>query len=186
MALLFRTMIVAVLLFLGACSMKTAIDRMSSADDRAFAQRFVDAMRTGTIATLRPNFDESLWADSVAQFPQARSFYPVAKGETQLVGYNVFTNIGNGVTETSKQYTMVTNGQGHWTRTVLVTRALGDREKIVGWNVEGFSEPPPELKIYESMEAAIPWLRAGAVMALLLVTALVAWLVHRSRRRRAA
>ena len=57
---------------------------------------------------------------------------------------------------------------------------------MVEWNVNGSSEPPPELLMYERMERMAPWFQAGAVILLIGGGLLIFWLVRRSRRRSAS
>lgn len=176
----------SLLMLVAACSMEAAIEKLSSPEDRAFAMRFVDQIRSGDEEALRPEFDPGLWAKSRDQIPQARPLFPPGEGSTRLVGYHVAAEVTNGASSTRKEYILVTTDQKHWTRTRIVTLAQGAPAKVVEWNVNGFSEPPPELKMYESMERLAPWLQAGALILLVGGIALVWWLVRRSRRRAAA
>lgn len=181
-----RHLVLLMLLLLGACSMEAAIEKMSSPEDRAFAMRFVDNVRTANEEALRPDFDAELWAKSREQLAQARPLFPPGRGSTRLVGYHVATSIANGASSTTKEFILVTTDRTHWTRTRVVTLAQGGPARVVEWNVDGFSEPPPELRMYESMERLAPWIQAGALILLVGGIALVWWLVRRSRRRSAA
>jgi hypothetical protein len=170
------------LLWLAACSMESAINRFSSPEDRAFAQRFVDDVRSGNEAALKAEFDPELWRKSADQLPQARPLFPAGKGETKLIGYQVSTNFTNGSSFTSKEFVLVTTDRTHWTRTRIVTAAEGGPDKVVAWNVNGFDRPPPELQVYEAMDRFAPWLQGGMLVGLIGGIALVWWLVRRSRR----
>lgn len=178
-----RPFVVAALLILGACSMQGAIEKMSSPQDRAFAFRFVDNVRSGNQDALRSEFDPELWAKSRDQLARARPLFPAGKGSTRLIGYHVAANVANGATSTMKEYILVTTDQAHWTRTRIATLAEGGPARVMEWNVDGFAEPPPELRMYESMERLAPWFQAGALIGLVGGIALVWWLVRRSRRR---
>lgn len=174
------------LILVAACSMEAAIEKMSSPEDRAFAMRFVDHVRSGNEEALKPDFNPELWAKSREQLALARPLFPPGKGSTRLIGYHVAANFTNGASSTRKEYILVTTDQTHWTGTRIVTLAQGGPARVVEWNVNGFSEPPPELRMYESMERLAPWLQAGALIGLLGGVGLVWWLVRRSRRRAAA
>ena len=182
MSWLFRMILLSALALTGACTMEGAINRMTSAEDRAFALGFVDDVRRGNAERLEPLFDPELWAKSKDQLPQARTLFPPGKGETKLVSYHFETNLTDGSRDTRKDYVLVTTDRTHWTRTRLITRATNGPARIVEWNVEGLGEPPPELKLYETMEEAAPWIQGVALLLFLGAVALVWWLVRRSRR----
>ena len=181
-----RHLVLLVLLLLGACSMEAAIEKLSSPEDRAFAMRFVANVRSGNEAALRPDFDPGLWAKSRDQLAMARPLFPPGEGTTRLIGYHIATNVTNGASSTTREYILVTTDGTHWTRTRILTLAQGGPARVVEWSVNGFGEPPPELKMYESMERLAPWLQAGALIVLIGGIGLVWWLVRRSRRRAAA
>lgn len=178
-----QAVLLFVLMLAAACSMKSAIERLSSPEDRAFAMRFVDDVRSGDGEALRPGFNPELWAKSREQIAMARPLFPPGRGSTTLVGYQVAANVSNGDSSTRKEYILVTTDGSHWTRTRIVTLARGGPAKVVEWKVDGLNEPPPELQMYESMERLLPWLQGGALFVLLGGIGLVWWLVRRSRRR---
>lgn len=182
-----RALWLVILLVLGACSMRSAINSLSSPEDRAFAQDFVQKMRSGDSKSLQSAFDPGVWQQSAPQFAQARSFYPPTPGTTELIGYHIATNTTNGATTQTKDYTLVTHDDSHWTTTVIRTQSNGGApHRIVGWNVTGSREMPDLYRQYQAMESAIPWFRAGGLVVVLAAGALIFWLVRRSRRRRQA
>jgi hypothetical protein len=185
MSRFFRSFIFGLIFFAAACSMEAAINKLSSAEDRAFAQRFVADVRRGDAEALAPQFDPELWVKSRDQLPMARALFPAGEGTTRLIGFHVSANLTNGQSTTSKQYVLVTTDGSHWTRTIVATLARDGPARVVEWNVNGFKAPPPELEMYESMERAAPWVQAGAVLFLLALVGLVWWLVRRSRKRAA-
>jgi hypothetical protein len=186
MAWLVRNILLFCVVLTAGCTMQGAIERFSSPEDRAFAQRFVDDVRSGNVEALKPEFDDRLWADSREQLPKAPSLFPPAKGETKLIGFSISTNVTNGASSTRKEYTLVTTDQTHWTVTQLVTLAEGGPARVVGWDVNGFKQPPPELVFYETLNWLLPWLQAAGLICLIGVALLIWWLVRRSRRRAAA
>jgi hypothetical protein len=186
MAWLVRSILLFCVILTAGCSVEGAIERFSSPEDRAFAQRFVENVRTGNQEALKPEFDAELWEKSREQLPQASPLFPPGRGDTKLIGFNISTNVTNGASTTRKEFTLVTTDQTHWTVTRLVTLAQDGPARVVEWNVNGFGEPPPELKTYESMERLAPWYQAGAIILLIGGGVLVWWLVRRSRRRSTA
>ena len=186
MSRLLRFLPIFCLLFAAACTMEVAIERLSTPEDRAFARRFVENVRTGNEEALKPLFEADLWTRSRGDVARARTLYPPGEGTTRLIGYHIATNVTGSGTTTRKEYVLVTTDQTHWTTTKMVTLARGGPAQVVAWNVVGSGEKPPELEMYESMERIAPFLQAGAVILLLAAIALVWWLVRRSRRKAAA
>ena len=183
---LVRMLLLGALFLASACSMETALDRLVSTEDRAFAERLVADLRRGDAQALKPQFDPELWIKSADQLSKVPSYFPEARGTTRLIGFNVATNVSNGRSTTTKQYILITSAGRHWTRTRIVTLAQNGPARVVQWNVDRFNEPPPELRLYESWERAVPWVQAGLAIVLIGFTALIWWLVRRSRRRAAS
>ena len=181
-----RALFLVLFFILGACSLRSAIDALSTPEDRAFAQDFVAKMRSGDVKSLQPLFDEQTWVESEPQLARAQSYYPDSPGTTELIGFHIQSNNTNGVASQSKDYTLVTNDGSHWTTTLIRTQSSqGGPHRIVGWNVTGGPEMPPAYRQYQSMEAAIPWMWGGGLFGLLLFGGLIFWLVRRSRRKHA-
>lgn len=182
-----RSLFLIIVLLLGACSMRSAINAMSSAEDRAFAQDFVTKVRRGDVQALRPLFEEGLWAESEPQLEMASRLYPDSPGTTELIGYHVASSTTNGVSTSSKDYTLVTHDDSHWTTTVIETRSdMNGPHRIVAWNINGSGEMPATYRQFQMMESVIPWIQGGLIAALLIAGGLVFWLVRRYRRKRAA
>ncbi|HEY5723803.1 MAG TPA: hypothetical protein VIT45_15945 [Allosphingosinicella sp.] len=186
MVWLIRSILLSCLFLAAGCTVQGTIERLSSPEDRAFAQRFVENVRGGNEEALKPEFESGLWGESRAQLPRARAFFPSGKGETKLIGFNISANVTNGASSTRKEFTLVTTDGKRWTVTQLVTLAQGGPARVIGWNVNGFTEPPPELRTYEQMERLAPWFQAGVLIVLVGAGLLIFWLVRRSRRRSAA
>jgi hypothetical protein len=184
-----RVLAFGLLLLAAACSLRGAIDRLVAPEDKAFAMGFVDEVRRGEMEKLRAQLDPNdpkLWATSLEGLPRARALFPVGVGETRLISYNVATSVGGGSRSTSRSFVLVTTDGRHWTKTNLATFSQGGPQKIVGWNVQGLAEPPPELVLMDGWEKALPWIRAGAALIVALAGLLIWWLVRRSRRSRRA
>ena len=181
MAWLVRVLLLACLLAAAACSMQGTIDTMSSPEERAFAQHFVDALKNGKAETLKDAFDPELWEKSRPLFDKARAAFPKAQSRTRLISYHFESDFTAG-TRKAEFVLSTTDGQ-RWTRTNLATYAQGGHPKIVAWNVEPFAEPPADLRMCETMDRILPWIQAAGLVLLLGVIALVFWLIRRSRRR---
>src|SRR5688500_14028791 len=130
-----RSLLVAALLLVGGCTMEAAINRLSSPEDRAFAQRFVDQVRRGEAEALAPHFEPDLWLKSRGQLTRARSLFPPGEGTARLIGFHISGNVTNGVSTTSKQFVLVTTDGSHWTETMIATLARDGPARVVAWNV---------------------------------------------------
>ena len=179
-----RSLIAILLLLLGACTMRSAIDALTSEEDRAFAQEMVARLRSGDEAWLQQHFDAELWAQSGKQLSSVPGLFPSDSGTTQLVGFNISTNMTNGRTERNKEFRLVTEGGGRWTLTTFRTHSTGGPDRVVQWSVVPHSEPPPELAMMKGWDRAVPWIWGILLAALAGLVALIVWLVRRSRRKR--
>lgn len=179
-----RCLVLLVLLLVAACSMRGAIDAFTSEEDRAFAQQVVARLRSGDEAWLQQRFAPDLWMQSGKQLGAVPALYPAETGTTELVGFQINSNMAGGVTRRSKEFTLVTHGGGRWTVTRLRTFSSGGPDQLVQWSVVPHSQPPPELAMIEGWDAALPWVWTGLAATLLAFIGLVVWLVRRSRRRR--
>lgn len=182
MAWFVRALLLACLLAASACTMQGAIDGMSSPEDRAFAQRFVDALKSGKAGTLKDEFDPELWQKSLPLFEKAQAAFPKGESRTRLISYQFQSEYTAGTRKT--EFVLSTTDGQRWTRTNLVAFEQGGRRKVVGWHVEPFAEPPPDLQMFETMNRILPWIQAVGLVLLLGVIGLVGWLIRRSRRRR--
>jgi len=72
-----------------ACSMDTMIQNMTSEEDRAMTQAFIDHIRARDMAALEAMIDPGLWKESVAPLEQAATMYPEGGGETRIMSYSM-------------------------------------------------------------------------------------------------
>ena len=179
-----RAWLLLFVLILGACTMRSALDAMTSPEDRAFATGMVDHLRSGDEAWLRARFRPDLWEQSAKQVGQAPELFPSAPEATELVAFSTISSNRNGATERTKSFILVTHGGGRWTVTSFRTRSVGGPEQVVEWNVVPHSSVPPELEIIQGFDAAVPWIRAGLIAILLMVGGFIFWLLRRLGRPR--
>ena len=179
-----RAWLLLLVLILGACTMRSALDAMTSPEDRAFAQAMVDHLRSGDEAWLRARFRPDLWEQSAKQIGQVPEFFPTAPEATELVAFSTISANRNGATERTKSFILVTHGGGRWTVTSFRTRSVGGPEQVVEWNVVPHSSAPPELELIQGFDAAVPWIRGALIAILLLVGGLIFWLLRRLGRPR--
>lgn len=170
---------------LAACSLRGAMNAMTSEEDRAFAQAMVDNLRSGNQAWLEQHFDAQLWQESAKRLPEAPVLYPPAPGTTELVSYNFQSNnLGSGA-QRSQEFTLVTEGGGRWAVTRFRTFAAGGAApRVVQWSVVPHTTEPSELTMLKAMDRAVPWMWAGAGFVLLLVVGIVVLIVRSNRRKR--
>lgn len=178
-----RHLILVLLALLAACTMRSAIESMTSEADRAFAREMVERLRSGDSAWLQQRFDPELWQQSGKQLGAVPALFPNEAGETELIGFHVSTSMNAGRTERTKEFTLVTHGGGRWTVTNFRTYSSGGPDRVVQWSVTPHSEPPPQLAVMEGWDRAVPIIWAVLVAVLIGFAALVVWLVRRSQRR---
>ncbi|HKR24986.1 MAG TPA: hypothetical protein VJS15_06990 [Allosphingosinicella sp.] len=169
---------------LAACSLRGAMNAMTSEEDRAFAQAMVDNLRTGNHAWLEQHFDPALWQESSKQLAEVPALYPPVPGTTELVAYNFQSNnLGSGA-QRNQEFTLVTEGGGRWAVTRFKTFAAGGAApRVVQWSVVPHATEPSELTMLKAMDRAVPWMWGGAGFVLLLIVGIV-WLIVRSNRRK--
>lgn len=178
-----RQLMLIFLMLLGACSMRSAIESLTSPEDRAFAQEMVNRLRSGDQAWLQQHFRADLWEQSGKQLGEVPSLYPTGEAETELIGFNISTNMTGGQTVRNREFTLVTHGGGRWTVTTFRTYSEGGPDQVVQWRVTPHTSPPPELTMIQTWDAMVPWIWAGTIIVLGAVALLIFWLVRRSRRR---
>jgi hypothetical protein len=181
-----RIWLTLLVLVIGACSMRGAIETMTSPADRAFAQEMVTRLRSGDQEWLERHFHPDLWAQSGKQLAGVPAMFPQAPGETEITSFNTSTSMTNGRTERRREFTLVTHGGGRWTVTSFRTFSDGGPDKVVEWRVVPHSTEPPELVVLNAVDSALPWIWGGVLVFLLGTGALIVWLVRRSRRKHAA
>lgn len=183
-----RIFMVLLVLALGACSMRGAMNAMTSPEDRALAQAMVDNLRTNNQAWLEQHFTPELWAESGKSLGEAAALYPSPPESTELVSYSVnSSNIGSPSNERSQEFTLVTSGGGRWAVTRFRTQSHGGgAARVVAWSVVPRTTEPPELTVLKTMDRAVPWIWGGLLVFALLVVGIVVLIVRSNRRRRAA
>ena len=179
-----RGIVIALLLLLVACSLRTAIDTFTSEEDRAFAHDMVERLRAGDAAWLEQRFSRDLWARSATPLARAPALFPREPGETEIVAADVSTDISGGISRRQLGFTLVTAGDGQWTVTRFRTESRGGPDEVVQWSVTRQQVPPIELQLIEGWDRALAWLRILGPLALLAVVGLVVWIVRHNRRGR--
>lgn len=179
-----RQLVLVFLALLSACSMRSAIETLTSPEDRAFAQEMANRLRSGDEDWLRQHFDPQLWSQSGKQLAGVPALYPAGEAETELIGFNINTNASGGRTVRNREFTLVTHGGGRWTVTSFRTYSEGGPDRVVEWRVIPHEQPPPELTMIQTWDAMVPWIWAAVAVVVAAIAALIFWLVRRSRRRR--
>ena len=180
-----RPLCLLLIVLAAACSLRSAIETMTTPEDRAFAQAMVDNLRSGNAAWLEQHFAPELWQQSAKEIGEVPGRFPSERGTTEIVNFSVSTSMTNGRTERNKEFRLVTHGGGRWTVTAFRTFSSGGPDRVVQWSVEPRSTQPEELKMMEAWDRALPWVWGVFLVVVVAFGALVFWLVRRSRRRRA-
>jgi hypothetical protein len=183
-----RFFLIVLVLALGACSLRGAMNAMTSPEDRALAQATVESLRTNNRDWLEQHFTPELWAESGKSVGEAAALFPSPPESTELVSYSVnSSNIGSPSNERSQAFTLVTSGGGRWAVTRFRTRSHGvGAARVIAWSVEPRTTEPPELTVLKTMDRAVPWIWGGLLVFALLVAGIVVLIVRSNRRRRAA
>ena len=179
-----RSFLLILSILLAACTMRSAINTMTSEQDRAFAQAMVDNLRRGNTDWLQQHFRPDLWQQSAKQMAGVPAMFPAETGTTEIVNFSTSTNMTNGRTERNREFTLVTHGGGRWTVTRFRIYSDGGRDQVVAWSVVPHSTAPEELTVIQAWDSIVPWIWAGLVILVAAVGGLIFWLVRRSRRRR--
>jgi hypothetical protein len=178
-----RLLVLLAFLILDACSIRGAIDAATPQADRAFGREMVSRLRSGDRAWLEKRFAPELWAESGDRLGSVPAMFPKEPGKTEMLGFQVSTNMTNGRTERSKNLTLVTQSGGRWTVTDFSTYSTGGPDRVVQWSVTPYDKPPPELAMIDSMDRALPWVGATLLILILGGGGLIFWLVRRSKRK---
>jgi hypothetical protein len=176
-----RIFVLFFVILAGACSMGSVIEAMTSPEDRAFAQEMVQRLRGGDEAWLQRHFDPELWAQSGKQLASVPGLFPDVPGTTEITSYSFSSSNNGGAVERTRQFTLVTHGEGRWTVTSFRTYSTGGPDRVVQWSVQPHDSPPAAMTAMK----ALPWIMGAAVAILLLFALLIFWLVRRSRRKHA-
>ena len=156
-----RSLFLFLTALLAACTMRAAINTMTSEEDRAFAQAMVDNLRHGNSAWLQQHFRSDLWDESSKQMSGVPAMFPREAGATEIVNFSVSTNMSGGTTERNKEFTLVTQGGGRWTVTRFRTYSSGGPDQVVQWSVVPHTSAPPELAVMETWDSIVPWIWGG-------------------------
>ncbi|HEY0011287.1 MAG TPA: hypothetical protein VGB79_00370 [Allosphingosinicella sp.] len=172
-------------LALSGCSMETAINAMSTAEDRQFAQDFVANVRAGDEGWLEQHMHPGLWARTSNMVAARKGLFGEGgPGTTTLVGYQVSAMQSGGRSSRTVSFTLITETGRSWTETRFEAVSENDGPLLVSdWLVLPHGRRPAALNMFETSKKAVPWLW-GFSIALILGLVAIVWAVVRSRRRR--
>ena len=172
-------------LALAGCSMETAINAMSTAEDRQFAQDFVANVRAGNEDWLEQHMLPGHWAQSRNMVEARKGLFGAGgPGTTTLVGYQVSAMQAGRVSTRTVSFTLITETDRSWTETRFNAISENGGPLLVSdWLVLPHGGRPPALNMFETSKKAVPWLW-GFSVALILGLVAIVWAVVRSRRRK--
>jgi hypothetical protein len=176
-----------ILLFAGllaACSMQGLIETMTSEEDRAMVQDFVDNIQARDSDALQAMVDPDIWKESSGQLDAAADVFPTGESQTQIIAYSVHTSDLGANARTEKEFTLVTTDETHWTTTTISTFQSGGDPAITAWNVEGSSERPADLETMETVGRVFMWMGIFGLLFLVGIVVLIVFLVRRSSRKK--
>lgn len=172
---------------LHGCSISGAIDKMVSADDKAFALGIAKAACDGTLERYRDKLDPQLLADFLNNREKLKSFCPNGVGKARLVGFQTNTQMVNGATAKTQQFVVMTESPGRWSRATLIRSSQnGGPLLLQSLNLNATPEKPADIVQAEQWDQAVPYIRFGAIGVLVLLVGGVWWLIRRHDRKRNA
>lgn len=174
------------MLMAGACSMETALNVMSSPEERQFAQDFASNLHAGNEAWFQERMEKETWEQSQSDLKAARAYFPGARGETMITGFEFSDNRDASGQTRNVSYTLVTESGGRWVETKFLTVARGGgAPRITAWEAIPHNTRPAGLRLMEASEKAVPWIRAVLIGILAIVIGIVWAIVRYNKRKRA-
>jgi hypothetical protein len=176
----------AATLALAGCSLQTALDSMTSPEDRQFAQAFVSHLQAGDEAWIRARMDPAQAGAAGNTVKSAGALIPPPPARTRLVGYQVATQTTNGASARTQTFVLATEGAGRWSVTEFTRRASnGGPALVTAWRVTPHTQRPAELVMFDASEKAVPYLWGLGIAFVAVLAAIVVFIVRYRRRRRA-
>ncbi len=171
----------------GGCSISGAVDKLVSAEDKAFALGVAKAACDGTLERYQRQIAPQLTEEYRKNSEKLKPFCPTGPGEAKLVGFQFNTQMVNGATAKTQQLVVMTQSPGRWSRTVM-QRASSNGGPLLLHNLtmNATPEKPADLVQADQWDAMVPYLRIALVVALLLLVAGVWWLIRRHDSKRNA
>lgn len=104
---------------LGGCSISGTVDKLVSAEDKAFALGVAKAACDGTLERYKREIDPGLLTEFQKNGAKLKPYCPTVAGKGELVGYHVNTQTVNGATTKTQEFVVMTQSPGRWSRTIM-------------------------------------------------------------------
>ncbi len=171
---------------LSGCSFQQTLDQMVGVERQAEIVRTAQALCSGP-ATLQPQMEPSLWAQSQPLFPQLPTQCPETVDVAwRLTDYQFNTSVStdNATDRRETAIVIAGNDAGPWSEVQLSFAQAGTAPaQIIGWNVTRAATRPVSLTFIDNWDNVRVYIAVGFVLFVALIAGLVIWFVRRRRRR---
>lgn len=128
-----RIILVILSLFLASCSQSRMNDTLATPQEKAIATRFIAALQSGRLESVKANLEPQLYTQTDEIEPQIQPGLPKEANYT-LVTVNVQTNTANGVSKTLKALNYEFGAGTKWTVFQIVLSDASGRTLVIGWH----------------------------------------------------
>lgn len=159
-----RRLLLAILVMFGVllgsgCSQEAMLNRLTTAEERSAAIRFVEAVRRNDRRYLMSVMEPEVWRGSQAQLDPARSMFPAGDLRWMATGAATHTIDTGSNTMAIKEIVLEGSSGGRWIVAAVVTRYRDGAAEVVSWSVTPFSAPPGEPNAFTlSGKSVLHWL----------------------------
>lgn len=136
-----RIILLVFSLLLASCSQSSLNDALASPQEKSVATRFIAALQSGRIDTVKTSLEPLLYGQTLAI---QQAIQPAIPKETNyaLVTVAVQTNSANGVSKTLKALNYEVGAGAKWAVIQIVMTEVAGGPQVVGWHATPFRNRP--------------------------------------------
>lgn len=171
---------------LTGCSMSGLVDKMLTPDEKALAIGVAEGVCSDSLAQYRTRMTDEFRAHfDAGDIVRLKRYCSGDAPTSKVIGVQTQSSTVNGVSTRAKQINVLTKGAGRWTSSAIVLRANGDEPlRVNGITMSASAAKPGDTDFAEKWDNALPYIRIGAVLALLLLVGVIVAIVRYNRRLR--
>jgi len=176
-----RVLLAVLCLFLTSCTASQLNEKLSTPQDRSVAERFIAALQTGRLDTVKSVTDPKLFDQTVAMETSIQPGIPKSTAY-KLVTVATNTTYLNGNVETLKALTYEFGAGKTWAAFQIVLKTGQGGPQVVGWHAAPYDHQPTSSGNFEFSGKGILnylWLLAMAASTVTIFVAL--FLISRSK-----
>ncbi len=179
------------LCLLAGCSapdVATFAQKLTTAEERAFAHSYLQLLATGQIDSVAALLAPNLRSDTaVRTLQEVGALLRDARLDSlQLIGVNVHTTVGTDIHEVNLSYEVPTTN-GHWLTTNVATRSAQGRTSVIGCSAHRIPRRLEEINAFTLADKSglhYLWLALAGLMLLTTLTAAVRLVTAKGMPRR--